>query len=730
MAFLGRALLIVSLLAALYGIGASLYGARTRRREWVDSGRRAVYVLAGVLTLAFAILEVAFLRSDFSVKLVAEHSSTTTPGFYKGTAVWASQEGSLLLWVWLLSLWSSLSLFLTRRRLREVAPYATAVLLGFATFFTVLLVFFVHPFDEIPAGQVPLEGAGLTPLLRYPSMMIHPPMVYSGYTLFTIPFAFGVGALVSGRMGSDWIVAVRRFALAAWLLLGIGIMLGARWSYSELGWGGYWAWDPVENASLLPWLTGTAFIHSAMIQEKRGMLKAWNASLVLGTGILAILGTFLVRSGVLSSIHAFGDSTVGVPFLVFIGVLVVLSVGLVLWRREGLRSEHRLESMLSREAVFLFQNVILVAFTFVVFWITWFPLISEAVTGHKASIGPPVFNRFVVPMALVLVFLTGVGPVIAWRRMTWASARRGFAIPAAAGVVTLVVLIAVGGVALAMFGLVAFVLACVGQELWRGTRARRAMTGEAPPLALVSLVRRNRRRYGGYIVHAGFAVVMLGVAGSSSFQNARDVSLRPGQSAAIDGYEIRYVRPTAETTAEKITLGAVLDVAKGGHHVATLRTTRGFYPSRDPADGILGRYFDGEATSEVGLRAGLLKDVWTDIHPDTAPLQPILREGNARFAALMRDIRRRYGTNPPAAVTAFVATSFDRAFRGVAGQFVRRPWAADFRFIVSPIVSWIWLGALIVFGGGLIALWPAPEATRRRVRAAYASRLGRELLRQ
>src|SRR3954469_1454195 len=321
---LGRACLILALVACAYGIGAAVYAARTGRREWAASARRSVYALAGILTVAFVVLEVAFLRSDFSFAVVQSHSSTTTPTFYKAAAAWSSQEGSLLLWLWLLSMWSALVLFLTRRRLRDVQPYATAVLLGFAVFFAGLLVFAVSPFDTLAVA--PQEGTGLNPLLRHPSMMIHPPMLYSGYTLWAIPFAFAIGALIVRRVDAEWIAATRRFALGAWLFLGIGILLGARWSYAELGWGGYWAWDPVENASLLPWLTGTAFIHSIMLQERRGMLKTWNASLILATGTLAVLGTFLVRSGILDSIHAFGASTLGVPFVCLIAVMIAASI--------------------------------------------------------------------------------------------------------------------------------------------------------------------------------------------------------------------------------------------------------------------------------------------------------------------------------------------------------------------------------------------------------------------
>src|SRR6188472_1422549 len=438
----GRVCLALVLAVALYGIAASLAGAATGRRRLVDSGRRAVYALAALLTVAFATLEVAFARCDLSYALVAEHASRTTPLFYRVTAVWSSQEGSLLLWVLLLGLWSSAILFLTRRRLREVAPYATAVLLGFGAFFCSLLVFLASPFDRLPVA--PAEGVGLNPLLRHPSMMIHPPMLYSGYTLFAVPFAFAVGALITRRLDAEWIRLTRPFTLAAWFFLGCGILLGARWSYTELGWGGYWAWDPVENASLMPWLIGTAFLHSVMIQERRGMLKVWNVSLILATGTLAVLGTFLVRSGILDSIHAFGASTLGVPFLMLIIVMVAGSIALVSARAAELRSEHRLDSLLSREAIFLLNNLVLVGLCFVVFWGTFFPLISEAVTGNQASVGPPWFNRYITPLALVLVLLSGIGPVIAWRRATPANLRKAFAVPGGAALGTLAVLLVAG----------------------------------------------------------------------------------------------------------------------------------------------------------------------------------------------------------------------------------------------------------------------------------------------
>ena len=719
----GKACLILALGCCLYGIAASWYGARTGRRAWVASGRRAVYALAGTTALAFAILEAAFVRSDFAFTLVSGHSSTTTPLFYRLTAIWSSQEGSLLLWLLLLSLWSSLILFLTRHKLRQLAPYATAVLLGFGAFFASLLVFLETPFAR--NVLVPQEGAGLNPLLRHPSMMIHPPMLYSGYTLFAVPFAFAVGALVSRRLDAEWIRSTRPFTLAAWLFLGMGIVLGARWSYTELGWGGYWAWDPVENASLMPWLTGTAFLHSVMIQERRGMLKVWNVSLVLATGVLAILGTFLVRSGILNSIHAFGASTLGIPFLVLIAAMIAGSIALVVSRSAQLRTEHRLDSLFSREAAFLLNNLVLVAVCFVIFWGTFFPLISEALTGTEASVGPPWFDRYIVPLALVLVLLSGVGPVIAWRRATAANLRRNLLRPAAVGAFVLVALAALGVTgswdALAMFGLGAFTLACVGQELWRGVRARRATARESVPVALVSLLRRNRRRYGGYLVHAGVVLLFVGIAASSSFQDVRDVRLSPGQSATIGGRTFTYAEPVARLRAapngrlERIELGAVVRVREDGRDLGTLRTVRAYFPSVAPRLGPVSRFFEGEATSEVGLRAGFRRDVWSAVQPDIGRLRPQIREGDRVF--------ERAQDLTPEQRSLFLA----EALRGLTASYAQAPPPATFRLLVSPMVTWIWLGALIVLAGALVCLWPTPQRGARLARAAYAARVGRDV---
>jgi cytochrome c-type biogenesis protein CcmF len=713
-AVLGRACLVLAFAVTLYGVGAAIYGARARKQEWVASARNAMYALFALTSVAFIVLESAFLRNDFSFVTVATHSSLTTPLFYKAAATWSSQEGSLLLWAWLLTGFSSLVLFLNRRRMREITPYAIAVLCGFGAFFTALLVFHNSPFVTQAAVA---DGTGLNPLLRHPAMMIHPPMLYSGYTLFTIPFAFAVGALIVRQVDAEWIAATRRFTLAAWFFLGVGILLGARWSYAELGWGGYWAWDPVENASLMPWLTGTAFLHSMMIQEKRGMLKVWNASLILATGTLAIVGTFLVRSGILDSIHAFVEegNYVAWAFTGLISIMAVTSVYLVVSRRDILRSEHKLDSLLSREAMFLLNNVVLVALCFVVFWGTFFPLISEAVTGNKAAVGPPWFDRYIVPLALVLVLLTGVGPVIPWRRATWANARSVFTLPAIAAVITLVATLAFGlGTkpwAVGLFTVAAFALTVALQEFFRGTRARMAMSDQAAPAALVTMVKRNRRRYGGYIVHIGISILFIGVAASSAFQHIDDVILKPGQSSTVGGYKFTYVKATTPPNSEALAFGAVIKVSKDGKSVATLSPSKRYFPQNAPfapLEGLLG----GEATSEVRMKAGPLRDLWVTIAPDGNWL-------NKAAVALDGRLKSRGELQNQDALIASVA--------GLQAAYRANPPAATFRILVSPLVMWIWIGGIVLIGGALTAMWPARDVARQRARAAAATQVARDL---
>jgi cytochrome c-type biogenesis protein CcmF len=544
-------------------------------------------------------------------------------------------------------------------------------------------------------------------------------MLYTGYVGFAVPFAFAIGALVTRRTGADWIRTTRRFMLIAWTFLGAGILLGSLWSYSELGWGGYWAWDPVENASVMPWLTGTALLHSVMIQEKRGMLRIWNVSLVIGTFVLSLLGTFLVRSGVLESIHAFGASTLGKPFLLFIAIVLFGSVALVLSRLDDLRSEARLDSLLSRESVFLLNNLVLVGLCFVVFWGTFFPLISEALTGQSSTLGPPWFDRYTVPLAIVLTLLSGIGPIIAWRRVTVANLRRSFLWPGIATAAAFVALLTLTPAAdstasLIMFTLIAFVVSVVVQEFWRGAAARRVMTREAWPTAVTRLVGRNRRRYGGYIVHIGIAVLFLGVAASSAFHDQADARLLPGQSAKVGDYTITYVKPTAALlddrsgTGAPLSLGAEMRVSKDGH-TWLLHPARNYYGSQSDRGPFAG-LFDGESTSEVALKWGATQDFWLAVQPDLRNVERAIRDADAKFAGA------------DAQTQAIVIAA-------IIERYASKPVQLPVRAIVSPMVAWIWVGGGIALLGALLALWPAAATKQREVASEYKARLGSELTR-
>ncbi len=728
---LGSAALALAFLTAIFAAVAALIG-RDGNRRWVDLSRRALYGLFALLTLCVVLIEIAFANDDFSLKIVQEHSSIETPAFYKLAAMWSSQEGSLLLWAWVLSIAASLALLATRNRLREIVPYATAVMAGIAAFFTGLMLFAggVDPFATL--SPAPADGIGLNPLLQHPSMMIHPPMLYSGYVAFTVPFAFAIGALITRRLDAAWIRSTRRFALIAWAFLGFGLLLGARWSYTELGWGGYWAWDPVENAALMPWLMGTAFLHSIMVQEKRGMLKVWNACLIVATFSLALLGTFLVRSGVLQSIHAFGDSTVGPYILGLIAVVLLGSTALIVSRLDDLRSEKRIDSLASRESVFLVNNLLLVALTAAIFWGTFFPLISELFTGERSSLAAPWFDRYTTPLAIVLVLFTGIGPLLAWRRVSWASARRVFLWPTVvAAIVGLVLALFTDAAhrpwALALFAFAAFALTGLGQEFWRGARARRSLRGGSLPAALVAIVSRNRRRYGGYIVHVGIAVLLIGIAASSSFQTKRDVRLRPGQSAVIDARKVTYVRPTARVDRLAFTAGAVLRVEKDGESF-TLHPTRRFYRPTGEGGGTISDYFAGESDSHIGLKAGLGSDFWTAIQPTISSVQGAARAADAGFKACVSGapgtppqcgavsrLMRAAAADPrlrPLALAQIEGLQIATAERLARGYLaVDAP--ATFRVIVDPLATWIWIGGLIALAGGLIAVWPGRAARRR-----------------
>jgi cytochrome c-type biogenesis protein CcmF len=707
MAVLGRALVFLALAVAIYGIVAALIGARRGRRDLVESARRSVYACAGLLTGAFLVLELAFLRSDFSFAVVTSHSSTTTPLFYKGAAAWSSQEGSLLLWVWLLSLWSSLVLFLTRKRLRDVVPYATAVLLGMVVFFATLLAFFESPFTQL--AMVPAEGQGLNPLLRHPSMMIHPPMLYSGYTLFAIPFAFAVGRSSCGastRSGSRPRGASRSAP------------------------GCSWDRDPARRA---------------LVVRRAGLGRL----LGLGPGRERVAAAVADRHRVHPLDHAPGEAghAEGLERLADPGDRHAVrarhvpraqrdpgldprvrgldarhpvprpdrdddhrSVVLVVSRRESLRSEHQLDSLLSREAVFIANNLVLVGLAFVVFWGTFFPLIAEALTGDRKTVGPPWFDRYTVPLTLALVLLSGVGPVIAWRRATWANARRNFAVPVAAALVTLVACLATGLgdriTAVIMFCAAAFVFGTVGQELWRGTGARKAMSGEPLPLALVSLVTRNRRRYGGYFVHIGIALLFVGVAASSAFENARDVRMRPGQTEQVGDYKVTYERSTAGIAEEQgasrpVRIGAVLKVQRGDSEPFTAITERRYYPSQDPKLGPVGRYFEVRRRARSRCRPERCATSGRPYQPDQEGIRTVVDALDRRVA----DKPVEQQLNATGRLIAFLRDS---------------PPPGTFRMISSPLVTWIWVGAIVTFLGGLLALWPAPDAHRRRANARAA----------
>jgi len=725
MASLGSVLLALAFLAAITAGVVALVWRRDERKLVLS--RRIVYLFAALVTACVAIIEIEFLADNFSFKIVQEHSSLETPTFYKVAAMWSSQEGSLLLWALVLAIFSSAALFFTRNKLRQLVPWATGVMMGIAAFFTGLMLFApgVDPFAKL--NPAPSDGIGLNPLLQHPSMMIHPPMLYSGYVALTIPFAFAIGALVTRRVDAEWIRATRKFALIAWTFLGFGLLLGARWSYTELGWGGYWAWDPVENAALMPWLLCTAFLHSIMVQEKRGMLKVWNATLVVASFSMALLGTFLVRSGVLQSIHAFGDSTVGPYILGLIGVVVLGSTALIISRLDELRTPKRIDSLISREAVFLVNNLLLVGLTLVIAWGTFFPLISELFTGSKSSLAAPWFDRYTTPLAILLVLFTGIGPLLAWRRVSWSTARRAFRVPLAAMAIVTVALALFTDAgnkpwALALFAFATFAIVGIGQEFWNGAAGRKRLTGEPMGKALAGIVGRNRRRYGGYIVHVGVAVLLIGIAASSSFQTNRNVELKPGESTVIDGRKVTYVRPTAEVDGLRLSIGAVLRVVEGGKEF-TVEPMRNYYrpTGREGVGGIVD-YFDGEADSEIGLKAGFGHDFWTANQPNIVGLQRKAKTAEEGFEKCIeavpgtpkscKDVRALMiaaRANPALQDDALaqIERLQELTAKQIAASYVKEGAPTQFKVIINPLVTWMWIGGLIALAGALIAIWPS-----------------------
>ena len=583
----GSFALILAFLAAVYAFAAGIAGVVTRRPLLSTSARHAGMAVFGLITLAVASLEYFFFTDNFSMAYVAAHSNRALPAFYKFAALWAGQEGSLLFWSWLLSMYVFLALLVNRNKHPELMPYAGVVMAGVQIFFLTLNNFVASPFGVLGAldatGTLRLaalgEGHGLNPLLQYPEMVIHPPMLYLGYTGFTIPFAFALAALLGRYPGEKWIHITRRWTMIAWCFQSIGILLGAHWAYAVLGWGGYWAWDPVENASLLPWITGTAFLHSVMMQEKRGMLKVWNIWLVFTTFLLCILGTLLTRSGVISSVHAFAQSSIGNWFVGFLLIVFVVCFWSYWLNRDYLRSDNALDSLVSRESSFLFNNLILLAACFAVLWGTLFPVISEWVAGNKISVGPPFFNKVNVPIALFLLLLTGVGPLLAWRRTSFDSLKRNFAWPVIISVISGIVASAFGFreiYSLICLILCVFVTLSIASEFYRGARVIAARDGSNMLTAIGDLTMRNTRRYGGYIVHFGMVLIFIGIAGTA-FNKDIQMEMAAGQSLTIGPYTVLCQNFDRVSNRNYESERATLEIFRNGRSEMMLYPERRFF---------------------------------------------------------------------------------------------------------------------------------------------------------
>ena len=648
---LGKVSTLAALAVVFYAIAAFVGGIRLRSARLVESGKRAVISLFVLLTAAILALTYLLLAGDFSIRYVANYTDRELPVPYKLAALWAGNEGSLLLWVWILALMATLLAVTRRRDDAEMMPYVLGILMGIASFFVYLLVFVADPFATLP--QALPDGYGLNPLLQNPGMWLHPTTQYIGYVGFSVPFAYAMAALILRRADATWLQVTRRWTLFAWLFLSIGMIYGAQWAYVELGWGGYWAWDPVENASLLPWLTGTAFFHSAMIQERRGMLKVWNVLLIILTFILTIFGTFLVRSGILRSVHAFSDGTLGLYFTIFMGSTLAASLWLFFDRMPTLREENRLESIVSKESSFLVNNLILLGMAFAVFWGTIFPIVSEAATGSRVTVGPPFFNQVMVPIGLALVLLMGICPLIAWRRASLENIRHHFVYPAAAAAGFAAVALALGlkgWLPLVSFAVSVFVVATIVLEVARALRVRRRTTGEGWGLALVRLLTRNRRRYGGYLVHIAVVMMVVGITGSAMFKQELEKSVRPGETIAIGDYELSFEGLKTRQEGSRVVVYADLPVTRREgdgtrRSLGLLRTEKVFYPKSE------------QPTTEVGILGSLKEDLYV-----------ILAGWDGR--------------------------------QGIT----------SFKVLVNPLVAWIWLGEYLLIAGTLFAMWPTRRA--------------------
>ncbi len=658
MTLLGEFSLWLALLVGSWCTVIAFSGRWRSRPELARAVTRSAHALFVALAAATLALWVGLISHDFNIEYVAAYTARNLPSYYIVSALWAGQKGSLLFWAVVLAFFGSLAQGLTPRRYAPLLPYVAGVTSAVVVFFVSVMLFAASPFERLPF--TPPDGRGLNPQLQNIGMVVHPPMLYLGYISLTIPFAFAMAALMSRRLDTGWIHAIRKWTLVSWLFLSIGITLGMWWAYVELGWGGYWAWDPVENASLLPWLTMTAFLHSVMIQEKRGMLKRWNLGLIVGTFLLSIFGTFITRSGVIASVHSFTQSNVGWFFLAFLVLVGVFAFTVLYTRWPDLEPDTELDAVVSREAAFLFNNLVLVGIAFSVLWGTLFPILSEAVRGAKITVGPPFFNRVNVPLGLLLLALTGIGPLVAWRRASPRNLRRQFMGPVAGGLLALVALAAAGIrdpyplMALAIAG---FTATTIVQEFSRGVRARMRMHEEAPPLALVRLVGRNRRRYGGYLVHTGILIYFIAFAGMA-FREEREATLRPGESVEMRSpfghrYAFTHLGVSQYEALNRIVTAATVEVRRDGERLGLVTSEK-----RQHVDSFGRPTF--EPSTEVGIRSDLREDLYV-------------------------------------------------VFAGAVSGTEQ----AVYRFNLNPLVWWVWFGGGVLVLGGLITMWPGAPKTAR-----------------
>jgi len=656
MAAFGSLTLWIALVVATYAGAASLIGARRGNRRLILSGRAGVYVLAAVLGLSSDALIYSFVTHDYSIKYVHRYSDAASPLFYQITAYWGGLDGSILWWVFLLSVFSAVAVYTNRNRHRDLLPYVVTVLMVIADFFLYVIVFHKNPFDTY-LTDIPTAGKGLNPLLQNAYMVVHPPSLYTGFVGMSIPFAFGMAALISGQLDDAWIASVRKWTLGAWFFLSMGLTLGMLWAYEELGWGGFWGWDPVENAGFLPWLTATAFLHSIMIQERRGMMKIWNVTLIILTFFLTIFGTFMTRSGIVQSVHAFGqDTQLAWIFTIFMSLTLLVSFGFVIKRLPELRARGTFESWLSREAAFTLNNWVLLFAAMFIMFATMFPTLSDAIRGERITVGPPFFNQWMVPIGLILLFLTGVGPLIAWRKASASHLRYQFAFPVAAALVALVLCFVTGmqtsWAATICFSFCAFVIGTISQEFVRGIAIRKKNTGTDAVSATLGMVLRGRRRYGGYVVHVGIVLMFVGFAGTA-YQKESELSVAPGNEAKVGRYTIRFERLAHEEDRQKEMVTGEVTALVDGKVIDHLRPAKWFF-----------HHHESEPTTEVAIRRSPAEDLYVTL-----------------------------------------------------GGYDLAEGTANLKVVVNPVVDWIWFGFVLLAIGTAIALIPDTVLERLTARA-------------